>query len=215
MTVENYVKQIVKNVHCNKNRRLDIQKQLLADIEERLSAGETAEDVIKDMGDAREIADSFNDNLSETEKKRYRLRKVLLITGCIILGLLLVAFGILWMLPKTIDIETSAIFSKTEVESKLTEVIGLLDEGDYAALQTMATDQMALALQEDHMEEAKAQFCEDFGARTGFGAIYSSEVIQRNQHFAICQVNVSYENISITYTITFDEDMKLAGLYMK
>ncbi len=44
---------------------------------------------------------------------------------------------------------------------------------------------------------------------------YISEVSQINQHYVIGQVTAAYENVSITYTITLDEDMKWAGLYMK
>ncbi len=41
------------------------------------------------------------------------------------------------------------------------------------------------------------------------------EVLQRGKYFAVCQVTVTYENTSVTYTISFDESMKIAGLYMK
>ena len=41
------------------------------------------------------------------------------------------------------------------------------------------------------------------------------EVAQSGKHFATCQAQVSYENIIITYTISFDENMKLSGLFMK
>ena len=42
-----------------------------------------------------------------------------------------------------------------------------------------------------------------------------SEIRQRGQRYAVVQVAVMYENVEVTYTITFDENMKLAGLYMK
>ena len=42
-----------------------------------------------------------------------------------------------------------------------------------------------------------------------------AEITQMNRHFAVCQVNVSYENVSVVYTITFDENMNVAGLYFK
>ena len=42
-----------------------------------------------------------------------------------------------------------------------------------------------------------------------------AEINQRGQKFAIAQLNVSYENISVTYTLTFDDKMKLAGFYIK
>lgn len=215
MTAEHYVKQIVRKVRCDKKRRQDIGKELLAEIQGRMSGGEALEDIMSDMGSVREIADGFNDSLSETDKKKYRRKKTLLIISGIVLALLLLTLGAMWMLPVAHDLESSDVFSKEEVESTLKEVIELLDQGDYAALEAMSDPRMAPAFQGDRMNEAKAMVCADFGERTGFGTIYASEVIQQNRRMAVCQVNVSYENTSITYTVTFDEDMKLIGLYMK
>ena len=42
-----------------------------------------------------------------------------------------------------------------------------------------------------------------------------SEIRQNGQRYVVVQVAVTYENVNVTYTITFDENMKLAGLYMK
>lgn len=215
MTAESYVEQIVKKVWCDKTRRQDISRQLLAEIQERMSGGETLENIIEEMGDIREIAEGFNETLSEKDKKKYRHKRLLIIAVCVALVLMLLAAGVKWMLPSVRDLESSAVFSKTEVESTLKEVITLLDEGDFSALQTMATEQMAPALQEHTFRDAKAKLCDDFGDRIGFGTIYSNEVVQLNRHWAVCQINVSYENTSITYTITFDDNMKIAGLYMK
>ena len=44
---------------------------------------------------------------------------------------------------------------------------------------------------------------------------YATEVIQNGEHYAIAQVTVSYENVNVVYTLTYDADMKLAGLYMR
>lgn len=41
------------------------------------------------------------------------------------------------------------------------------------------------------------------------------EVQQMGQSFAVCQTTVIYENVTVVYTITFDEEMNLAGLYMR
>ena len=90
-----------------------------------------------------------------------------------------------------------------------------MDDGDYEALQKKATSQMAEVLNADTMEAAKLQVGADWGEQTAAGTIYMQEIVQMNVHYAICQVNVAYENRSVTYTITFDKEMKLAGMYMK
>ena len=41
------------------------------------------------------------------------------------------------------------------------------------------------------------------------------EIKQMGKRMVTSQVTVAYENLSATYTITLDRDLKLAGLYMK
>lgn len=215
MTAETYVKQIVKRVKCDKKRKNDIEKQLLYEIEERTEAGEDLQDILSGMGTVEEIAAGFNEGISETDRKRYRrntLVKILAPIVVIILALIAVAA---WYLPKINDIESSEIFVRADVEQKLVEVITLLDEDDYESLQAVSISRMAKVLTEDYMSAAKQQISDEFGGRISVGTIYMQEVRQMGQCLAVCQVTVTYENVSVVYTITFDEDMKLAGLYMK
>ena len=213
MTAETYVKQIVKRVKCDKKRKLDIEKQLLYEIEERTGAGENLQDILSEMGTVEEIAAGFNEDISEAERKRYRrktLMKILVPVVVVLLALISVA---VWYLPKVNDIESSDVFVKADVEQKLVEVITLLDEDDYESLQAVSTSPMANVLTE--VSAAKQQLSDEFGGRISVGTIYMQEVRQMGQCLAVCQVTVTYENVSIMYTITFDEDMKLAGLYMR
>lgn len=215
MNADEYVKKIVKNIHCDKARKKDIKMQLLSEIEERVSAGEKLSDIISQMGSVNEVADNFNENISAAEKRKYKRRNVIkIVLPIVVIIAALIAFAA-WLLPKPLDIESSTIFSKNEVDNSLMEVIDLLDNDNYLKLQKKATAQMKNVLEADSMKKIKAQMCDDFGNRTAIGTIYEQEILQQGKRFAVCQVNVSYENVSITYTITFDENMKLAGLYLK
>ena len=217
MTAEAYVKQIVKKVNCDKKRKLDIEKQLLYEIKERIGAGEDLQDILSGMGTVEEIASGFNEGMSEADQKRYRrsrLVKILVSIAVILMALLTVAA---WYLPKVNNIGPGDgdVFKRADVEQKLVEVITLLDEDGYESLQAVSISWMAKVLTEDYMSAAKQQISEEFGGRISVGTIYMQEVRQMGQNLAVCQVTVTYENVSVVYTITFDEDMKLAGLYMK
>ena len=215
MTAEAYVKQIVKKVKCDKKRKLDIEKQLLYEIEERTESGEELQDILSGMGSVEEIAAGFNESMSEADQKRYRRSKsvkILVVAAVVFLALAAVAA---WFLPRVNAIESSSIFTRAGVEQKLVEVINFLDEDDYESLQAVSTDQMVKVLTKDYMSAAKQQLSEDFGGRTSVGTIYMQEIRQRGQCVAVCQVSVTYENVSVVYTISFDKDMKLAGLYMR
>lgn len=215
MTAEAYVKQIVKKVKCGKKRRLDIEKQLLYEIKERTETGENLQDILSEMGTVEEIAAGFNENISEADRRKYRRNTWVKILVSIVATLLALAAVVVWYLPKVNDIESSGIFVKADVEQKLVEVITLLDEDDYESLQAVSTSQMAKVLTKDYMSAAKQQLSERFGERISVGTIYMQGIHQMGQNLAVSQVTVTYENVSIVYTITFDEDMKLAGLYMR
>lgn len=138
--------------------------------------------------------------------------KILVPIVVILLVLISVA---VWYLPKVNDIEYSDIFVVAEVEQKLIQVITLLDENDYEGLQAVSTSQMANVLSDDYMSAAKQKLSDEFGERISVESIYVQEIRQMNQSFAACQITVTYENVNVVYTITFDKEMKLAGLYMR
>lgn len=215
MSPEKYVKQVTRKVVCSKSKKRDIERQLLAEITERMQTGEALEDILSSMGSVDEIAEGFNESISETEKKACKRQKLYKILIVVVLLIVIAGFFIRWVLPKTSDVRESQIFNESEVEQKLTEVIDLLDKNDYDTLQEMSIDQLKSVLTKTTMDSAKEDLSTDWGKRTALGNIYSQEVTQKGQHYVICQVNASYENVSVTYTITFDEDMKLAGLYLK
>lgn len=215
MTAEKYVKQIVKKIACSSQKKQDIKKQLLAEMEDRRQAGENLTEIMAEMGSVQEIADSFNESISVEEKKRYKTQKILKIAIPVILAIVILGALLVWAFPKQSDIKDSQVFTQQEIENILLCTIDLLDQGDYAALKSMGTDEMESVFEVYTMENAKSQISENWGERTSIGSIYMAEVTQMNQHFAVCQVNASYENVSVVYTITFDENMKIAGLYFK
>lgn len=219
MKAETYVDKIVKQMQCSKSKKEEIRKQLLGDIRERVAAGESEEAVIAQMGTVEELAQEFNESFSAKERKRSRKSrstKMIIITILVIIGLFAVATALLyWMLPKGTDISESSTFVKEQVEARVEEVINLLDDGAYDTLAENATEQMAGVLNDEDMDAAKQLVGDDWGARVELGMIYMQEVEQQGVHYVITQVAASYENVTVTYTITFDENMKLAGIYMK
>lgn len=215
MTANKYVKNISRHLHCGSKRKKDIQKQLMADIEERIARGESIEDAISQMGTVQEIADSFNENISPTEQKRHRRTKLLKISASIAIIAAIAIFLICQFTPRTHSLSTNGIFLRNKVEVALTQTIRLLDDENYAALQKMATAQMTQHLNKSTIDAAKMPISTNWGRQKAMGTIYIQEVIQMNEHYIISQVNVTYENASVTYTITFDDDMKIAGLYIK
>lgn len=216
MSAEKYVNSIMKKVRCGKQKRKEIRQQLLSDISAELEEGETLEHVMERMGPAWEVAEEFNQNLSEAEQERYRRGRRWMIFGCAVVVMVLIVGGIYWFLPKTYEISKGGYFDAKTVETEMQQVIAELDRGDYAAMQANATEEMMPVLTAEYMESAKkATVAGDWGALQTYGTAYMAQMKQQGKRYAVGQMTVSYENASVTYILTFDEDMKLAGLFMK
>ena len=95
------------------------------------------------------------------------------------------------------------------------ETIELLDAEDYTALQENAVPQMRSLLNAETRTHLRGALSEDWGERKQFGAVYMVEVIQGSRHFAVGEMTVTYENVSVTYRLTYDEDMCLTGIYVR
>lgn len=218
MNVNQYINGIMRKIKCGRKKKKEIKKQLLTDINFRLEQGETLADVMSQMGSIKEIADGFNESLTEEEKKNYARTKAIKIAAIIFVVLALIVAAALSLVhlfvPKGIDIEQSENFDKAQVEQAVKDTIELLDNKDYDALQANAIEEMKPYLTEDQMESGKAQLAKDWGKRQFIGKIYMGEISQE-KHYAVAEVTVTYENVSVVYRLSYDTDMKLAGLYMR
>ena len=173
------------------------------------------ENVIRDMGLPIEVAEEFNQNFSEEEKKKYKRSRVITIIAVIVVILLALGSVAYWIWPKTSEVGTSGTFKNEDVENQTREIICLLDEENYDALRKEANEVMEPSITEEILKNAKESISYDWGERKFFGDVYTSEVKQKGALYVVAQVTVTYERVSVTYTISFDENMKLAGLYMK
>lgn len=140
----------------------------------------------------------------------------------IIIGVIVVVvIGVLalcasWMVPKTIPIEESAIFNAEDVEVKCMAVIFALNAEDYDVLQKDYADEtMQSVMTKEYMDSAKASFDVDWKAGTSFGDATIVEVTQMGKTYATAQVPVTYGDTTVIYTLSFNPDYELAGLYMK
>ncbi len=107
------------------------------------------------------------------------------------------------------------MFTQSIVEEQVKQVVRELNDNDFVSLTENADDAMKEALNQETIDDARSRISSDWGEFQSYGTVYMSEIDQKGRLFAVAQVAVSYENVSVTYTITFDEDMKLVGLFMK
>ncbi len=155
-----------------------------------------------------------------TEKKASKKmgkKKIAIIIGVIVVAVMgVLALIASWMLPKTIPIEESGIFNAEDVEVKCMAVIFALNAEDYNTLQKDYADEaMKSVMTKEYMDSAKASLDVDWKAGVSFGEPTIVEITQMGKTYATAQFPVTYGDTTVTYTLSFDPDYKLAGLYMK
>ena len=215
MTAQIYVNKIVKKVKCSRRKREEIRRQLLADIQVEMEQGASLDVVILRMGEPIAIAEEFNQNLSSQEHRKYKrglAAKAIAGTGAVLAVLALAAA---WFLPLNLRFGSSGLFTETAVEAQSKEVIRMLDAEDYEALEACMDVRVQKILTKEVIENAKEQAGADWGEFQEFGKCYMSEQRQQGRTRAVVQMNAAYENIGITYTLFFNDDMKLSGFYVK
>lgn len=216
MSAEQYVNIIIKKIRCSKQKRNEIKQQLLSDISISLENGEDLDRIIARMGSVDAVAREFNQNMPKEELQEYKRFRNLKTAIVVVAALfVLVCLGY-WAVPKSAEIGKSGVFEEAAVEQQVQKVVQELDADDFEALKEESTEDMQSLLNEENIDSARAEVsADDWGALQSFGNTYMAEKKQRGQLYVVVEVNVSYENIGVTYTLAFDDEMKLAGLYMR
>ncbi|PKO05863.1 MAG: DUF3887 domain-containing protein [Chloroflexi bacterium HGW-Chloroflexi-3] len=107
-------------------------------------------------------------------------------------------------------------FNEEDVKLLSQDVVSLLNALDSEGLRTLFTDQMNTAITDD-------VFVQIYAAIEGGGkfetidniTVVGSSDKSTGEEFATAVVTAKYDNKSFTYTITFNKQMQLAGLYYR
>lgn len=211
--MKKYVNAIIRKLKCSHTKKQEIRKWLESDISAALEGGESIEHIMERMGTPKNAAKEFNDNFPPEELKAAKRRRNIILTVTVVVVLMAIIALVYWMLPKgSVEIDH---FNETQVEERIKLLIDLLDADDYEQMREYAIAEMRTQEVEDAIRQAKDMIGTDWGARQSFGNMYLSELTQMGQRAVAVQVNVSYENTSVTYTFVLDEALQMGGIYMK
>lgn len=129
--------------------------------------------------------------------------------------LIVLCIGTMWAMPKSKLLEKSEIFSAQEVIALSEKTADLIYEDHYEELWQYAAEPIRTATEPEAMKDVKKQFAEDWGAFQSYENVRAAEMKQRGQMQAVVQFEAVYEHVTIDYTLTFNTDLTLIGLYMK
>lgn len=213
MDAEKYVKKIVRNLKCTGAKKKEIGDSLLSDIAARREQGEAMEQIMESMGSPEEIAEAFSQNLSDADRKAYKRRRIGMTIGQIVAALVFLSVLAWWMIPKPAVLGDD--LSQEAVTASVENVVVMLNQNDFDGLQELAVDELKSKLTQETLDEVRKGISEDWGEMQSIGKVYMQGVKQKGKVMVVTQVDAVYENISVVYTISFDEDLRLGGLYMR
>lgn len=218
MSQKGYINQIVRKLQCSKEQKKEIKRQLESDIQAAVSGGETMQEIQQRMGTPMNVAKEFNDNFKPDEvKKAKNEKRIKIIAISLAVCVLFVGF-IYWYIPKTSEFGSSGKFMAKELQEQAEIIIGLVNEDDFEGLQEQSNEMMKKMFVKEQQAvwlDAKALLGTDWGAFISVEDSFLVEVNQMGQDMAMISVKATYENVSIVYQLAFDEQMKLAGIYMR
>ena len=217
MNEKKYLRIIKKQLKCSSAKKKEIVRQIQSDIAIAMEHGKSIGDALNEIGNPADVVREFNDSMSNEEiargKKEKRRKIIGISVGAVFLFILLIILLGYWVLPKTSNISESERFSEEKVTEQAKLIIQYLDNEDFEALKPLMAQ--VLLRNESAIRDARAALSEDFGNFQSWGKFYIVEAEQLGQHIAVVDVSAVYENVSVTYRLSFNEEMLLVGLYMR
>lgn len=133
-----------------------------------------------------------------------------LMTGILILAMVFVFTG-------CGSEQLSESYVKEDVIAKAEQVVTQLSNKEYQAVADMVREDLQEDLSAKVLEEALGQKIEAAGEFQEYTQTATSGQQDKSakEDYAIVVLVCQYENAKLTFTISFNEEMKLVGLYMR
>ncbi len=108
-------------------------------------------------------------------------------------------------------------FDADEVGSAAEEIVGLATAGDFDPIIGSLREDLKSSITVDQLKEGWAPAYEKAGAfeKITKTSLSGTKDQTTGEEYAVAQVLVKCANASLVYTLSFDKDMALVGLYLK
>lgn len=108
-------------------------------------------------------------------------------------------------------------FDADKVTARAEEIVGYANSGDYETIISCLREDLKSAVTADQLKDGWAPTYEAVGA---FNSIKSVQLLgtadqTTKEEYAVALVTCTHEKDSVLYTLSFDADLNLVGLYLK
>ena len=111
--------------------------------------------------------------------------------------------------------EEQAPFDVQVVEQHVMATIDRFEKDDITGLQREATAELRPHLTAEQVTGAKAEFAPKWGPRGAVGKPLMTAGKEGDNWYVICELAVGYKATAVVYRLTYDENMKLAGFFVR
>ena len=111
--------------------------------------------------------------------------------------------------------EEQAPFDVQVVEQHVMATIDRFEKDDIAGLQREATLDLRPHLTAEQVTGAKAEFAPKWGPRGAVGKPLMTAGKEGDKWYVICELAVGYKATAVVYRLTYDENMNLAGFFVR
>ena len=111
--------------------------------------------------------------------------------------------------------EEQAPFDVQVVEQHVMATIDRFEKDDIAGLQRESTLDLRPHLTAEQVTGAKAEFAPKWGPRGAVGKPLMTAGKEGDNWYVICELAVGYKATAVVYRLTYDENMNLAGFFVR
>ena len=111
--------------------------------------------------------------------------------------------------------EVQAPFDVQVVEQHVMATITRFEKDDITGLQAEATSELRPHLTAEQVTGAKAEFAPKWGPRGAVGKPLMTAGKEGDKWYVICELAVGYKATAVVYRLSYDENMKLAGFFVR
>ena len=111
--------------------------------------------------------------------------------------------------------EVQAPFDVQVVEQHVMATITRFEKDDITGLQAEATAELRPHLTAEQVTGAKAEFAPKWGPRGAVGKPLMTAGKEGDNWYVICELAVGYKATAVVYRLSYDENMKLAGFFVR
>jgi hypothetical protein len=216
MNQNKYLREVSRHLKCSNKSKKKICNDLKAEIYASLAANEGLEEILDRMGNPGQIAMEFNENFSEQEIRLAKTHKRIKIVGIIVIVIAaLVVAGII-ALPRYYSMGTTGKYSEQTVKQTTEKVIDMINHNQYQVLlDNYSAPVLKKAVTEDQLIEAKNKVGANWDSYEKVTSWNMNELKYLGKTYACVECVALYDNRSVTYTFSYDDQMKLSAIYMK